>query len=82
MSLCGRASDILNIQTSRYCQLLPIAVHVHSQGRLIVYNRDLARNEEFSEIAVINIFLQFSKKKTVICGGGVLRGKFRDKSRN
>ena len=30
----------------------------------------IARNEEFSEIAVINIFLQFSKKKTVICGGG------------
>ena len=33
-------------------------------------SRDLARNEEFSEIAVINIFLQFSTKKPVICGGG------------
>ena len=45
--------------------------------------RDLARNEEFSEIAVINIFLQFSKQKhSYLLGGGVLRGKFRDKSRN
>ena len=48
-----------------------------------ICGRDLARNEEFSEIAVINIFLQFSKKKTsYLWGGGVLRGKFRDKSRN
>ena len=46
--------------------------------------RDLARNEEFSEIAVIHIFLQFSKIKHSYLwgGGGVLRGKFRDKSRN
>ena len=29
----------------------------------------IARNEEFSEIAVINIFYS-SKKNTVICGGG------------
>ena len=29
----------------------------------------IARNEEFSEIAVINIFYS-SQKKKVICGGG------------
>ena len=46
-------------------------------------NRDLARNEEFSEIAVINIFFTVLKTKTQLSvGGGVLRGKFRDKSRN
>ena len=39
-----------------------------------VPRRDLARNEEFSEIAVINIFFTVLKKKTVICGGG-LAGK-------
>ena len=45
--------------------------------------RDLARNEEFSEIAVINIFFTVLKNKTQLSvGGGVLRGKFRDKSRN
>ena len=45
--------------------------------------RDLARNEEFSEIAVINIFFTVLKTKTqLFVGGGVLRGKFRDKSRN
>ena len=33
--------------------------------------RDLARNEEFSEIAVIHIFLQFSKQKhSYLLGGG------------
>ena len=48
-----------------------------------VRNRDLARNEEFSEIAVINIFFTVLKTKTQLSvGGGVLRGKFRDKSRN
>ena len=31
-------------------------------------SRDLARNEEFSEIALINIFLVL-KKKNPICGG-------------
>ena len=31
----------------------------------------IARNEEFSEIVVINIFLQFSKKKhSYLWGGG------------
>ena len=41
-------------------------------------NRDLARNEEFSEIAVINIFFTVLKTKTQLSvgGGGVLRGKF------
>ena len=50
----------------------------------IVATRDLARNEEFSEIAVINIFFTVLKIKTQLSvgGGGVLRGKFRDKSRN
>ena len=32
--------------------------------------RDLARNEEFSEITVINILFTVLKKTTVICGGG------------
>ena len=41
-------------------------------------SRALARNEEFSKIAVINFFTVL-KNKTVICGG-ILRGKFRDKS--
>ena len=27
--------------------------------------------QEFSKIAVINFFLQFSKTNTVICGGGL-----------
>ena len=45
--------------------------------------RDLARNEEFSEIAVINIFFTVLKTKIQLSvGGGVMRGKFRDKSRN
>ena len=42
--------------------------------------RDLARNEEFSEIAVINIFFTVIKTKTQlsVCGGGggVLRENF------
>ena len=50
---------------------------------MTVITRDLARNEEFSEIAVINIFFTVLKKKTQLSvGGRVLRGKFRDKSRN
>ena len=36
----------------------------------------LARNEEFSKIAVIKFF--YSSQKKVICGGGIMRGKFRD----
>ena len=46
--------------------------------------RDLARNEEFSEIAVINIFFTVLKTKTqlYVGGGGGPAGKFRDKSRN
>ena len=49
-----------------------------------LFGRDLARNEEFSEIAVINIFFTVLKTKTQLSvgGGGVLRGKFRDKLRN
>ena len=35
----------------------------------------IARNEEFSEIAVINIFLQFSKKTQLSVGGGGPAGK-------
>ena len=50
---------------------------------MFVACRDLARNEEFSEIAVIHIFFTVLKNKTQLSvGGGVLRGKFRDKSRN
>ena len=42
----------------------------------ITYLRDLARNEEFSEIAVIHIFLQFSKQKhSYLLGGGGPAGK-------
>ena len=48
-----------------------------------VVPRDLARNEEFSEIAVIHKYFTVLKTKTQLSvGGGVLRGKFRDKSRN
>ena len=51
---------------------------------LSTHFRDLARNEELSEIAVIHIFFTVLKNKTQLSvgGGGVLRGKFRDKSRN
>ena len=35
----------------------------------------LARNEEFSKIAVINFFLQFSKKKQLSVGGGGFCGE-------
>ena len=34
------------------------------------YSRDLARNEEFSEIAVINIFFTVLKTKTQLSVGG------------
>ena len=64
-----------------------ICVHQRRRDSLIhrFKTRDLARNEEFSEIAVINIFFTVLKTKTQLSvgvGGGVLRGKFRDKSRN
>ena len=36
----------------------------------IILFRDLARNEEFSEIAVINIFYSSQNKNTVMLGGG------------
>ena len=38
----------------------------------------IARNEEFSEIAVINIFLQFSKKKHSYLWGGGRTPPFRE----
>ena len=38
----------------------------------------LARNEEFSKIAVINFFFTVLKKKIQLSVGGILRGKFRD----
>ena len=41
---------------------------------------DLAGNEEFSKIAVINCFVQLSKKPQLSVGG-VLLGNFIDKSR-
>ena len=48
-------------------------IFVNNQLRLV---RDLARNEEFSEIAVIHIFLQFSKiKHSYLWGGGGSAGK-------
>ena len=49
---------------------------------MIISFRDLARNEEFSEIAVINILFTVLKQKHSYLWGGVLRGKFLDKSRN
>ena len=62
------------VSHSSYCDTIQTTGHLH---------RDLARNEEFSEIAVINIFFTVLKTKTQLSvGGGVLRGKFRDKSRN
>ena len=42
----------------------------------ITMSRDLARNEEFSEIAVINIFFTVLKTKTQLSvGGGGPAGK-------
>ena len=42
----------------------------------ITYLRDLARNEEFSEIAVIHIFFTVLKTKTQLSvGGGGPAGK-------
>ena len=38
----------------------------------------LARNEEFSKIAVINFFFTVLKNKIQLSVGGILRGKFRD----
>ena len=38
----------------------------------------LARNEEFSKIAVIKFFFTVLKKKIQLSVGGILRGKFRD----
>ena len=47
------------------------ADYVKTCTRLVVEgNRDLARNEEFSEIAVINIFLVLKKKNSYLWGGG------------
>ena len=44
---------------------------VFQDRSVCLHSRDLARNEEFSEIAVINIFLQFSKQKhSYLLGGG------------
>ena len=42
----------------------------------VIRGRDLARNEEFSKIAVINFFLQFSKKMQLSVGGGLCGGNF------
>ena len=44
--------------------------------------RDLARNEEFSKIAVIKFLFTVLNNKTQLSVGGILRGKFRDKSRS
>ena len=46
--------------------------------RAIHCTRDLARNEEFSEIAVINIFFTVLKTKTQLSvgGGGSCGGNF------
>ena len=38
----------------------------------------LARNEEFSKIAVINFFFTVLNKKIQLSVGGIMRGKFRD----
>ena len=49
----------------------------HSENNIIIQpTRDLARNEEFSEIAVINIFFTVLKTKTQLSvGGGGPAGK-------
>ena len=56
------------------CLSLPdeiFVVHIFYTARVDVKYEDLARNEEFSEIAVIHIFLQFSKQKhSYLWGGG------------
>ena len=56
--------------TSPSTDAVTVALHP-----LILLTRDLARNEEFSEIAVIHIFFTVLKNKTVICGGGGSAGK-------
>ena len=62
---------------------LLVRLAVHGIRSSLLQHRDLARNEEFSEIAVINIFFPVLKTKTQLSvGGGVLRERFRDKSRN
>ena len=43
----------------------PLVIHQHG-----VMPSDLARNKEFSEIAVINIFFTVLKKKQLSVGGG------------
>ena len=57
------------IINNKYEQNVNTVIICFTQNRLHLC-RDLARNEEFSGIAVINIFFTALKKKTVICGGG------------
>ena len=66
-------------RTFVYCQhdvqdVLSVLPH-ESSGAIFRF-RDLARNEEFSEIAVINIFFTVLKTKTQLSvGGGGPAGK-------
>ena len=51
------------------------------EGADRLVTRDLARNGEFSKIAVIRHFFTVLKNKTQLSvGGGILRERFRDKS--
>ena len=47
-----------------------IGVNRPAFGGTVPHFRDLARNEEFSEIAVINIFFTVLKTKTQLSVGG------------
>ena len=57
-----------------------LSVHLSLGRPLLLFpgTSVLARNEEFSKIAVIKFFFTVLKKKNSYLWGGILRGKFRD----
>ena len=52
-----------------------VCTHTLNMKQCRASGRDLARNEEFSEIAVINIFFTVLKTKTQLSVGGGPAGK-------
>ena len=54
---------LIDGSTARRC------IAIVTNERRASYVIPLARNEEFSKIAVINFFLQFSKKTSYLWGG-------------
>ena len=83
LSSTGSTTTTGNVtQETLAYMLMDYSIYLIFTHKCICVHRDLARNEEFSEIAVINIFFTVLKKNHSYLWGGVLRGKFRDKSRN